>query len=342
MSWNAARTSAASEFGMANPLILSDYEPFSGLDRARRRLRDVVAGAAATLKPQEAREPRNGFVPRSYREIDVQFDPSDGTCWCWMNPTAAPSFTVGMLDELRNHCRDMREVGLRASDPGSGPIKHSVLASRTPGIFNLGGDLARFTSWIRTRDRERLTAYARACIDVSHDNANGFGGQAISISLVQGDALGGGLESALSSHFVVAERGVKFGLPEILFNLFPGMGAYSLLARKLGAAQARKMLIGGKLYTAEEFYELGLVHVLAEPGDGVAETHRLIGRNLRRHNGLLAIEATARRVDGVSYEELKDVTDIWIEAALCLSDPDLRKMEKLALAQNRRLAAGAA
>lgn len=327
---------------MASPQILTEYEPFSGLERARRRLRDAVAGAAATLRPHEASEPRTGFVPRAYRELDVEFDQSDGTCWCWMNPGAAPSFTVGMLDELRNHCRDMREVGLRAGLPGSGPIKHSVLASRTPGIFNLGGDLVRFTSWIRTRDRERLTAYARACIDVSHDNSNGFGGQALSISLVQGDALGGGLESALSSHFVVAERGVKFGLPEILFNLFPGMGAYSLLARKLGTAQARRLLLSGKLYTAEEFYEFGLVHVLAEPGDGVAETCRLIGRNLRRHNGLLAIEAAARRVDDISYEELKDVTDIWIDAALCLNDSDLRKMEKLAQAQDRRLAAGAA
>ncbi|MGA0530747.1 crotonase/enoyl-CoA hydratase family protein [Hansschlegelia sp. KR7-227] len=328
---------------MATPLSLTDYEPFSGLERARRRLRDAVATATTSLKGAEAQPApatRGGYVPGVYDEIDVEFDASDGTAWCWMNPHGAPSFTVGMLEDLRTHCRDMRDVGLRAPSFGASPIKHSVLASRIPGIFNLGGDLASFTRWIRTGDRKNLTAYARACIDVSHDNSGGFGGQTITISLVQGDALGGGLESALSSHMVVAERGVKFGMPEILFNLFPGMGAYSLLARKLGAAGAERLIMSGKLYTAEEFYEMGLVHVLAEPGDGVAETHRLIQRNLRRRNGLLAIEAAARRVNKLDYDELRDVTDIWIEAALCLSASDLRKMERLASAQDKRVAAG--
>jgi DSF synthase len=45
------------------------------------------------------------------------------------------------------------------------------------------------------------------------------------IALVQGDALGGGFETALSSNVLIAERSAKLGFPEILFNLFPGMGA---------------------------------------------------------------------------------------------------------------------
>jgi DSF synthase len=325
---------------MASPLSLAPYKPFAGLERAGERLRAAVSGATATRR---APQPTTGVAFRTgtYREIEVDFDPADGTCWCWMRPEGAPSFTPVMLDELRTHCRSMREAGLRATSLDDAPIKHSVLASRLPGIFNLGGDLSRFTGWIRARDRDSLTAYARACIDVSYDNTTGFGGRTISISLVQGDALGGGLESALSSNMVVAERGVKFGLPEILFNLFPGMGAYSLLARRVGAAQAERIIMSGKIYTAEEFYEMGLVHALAEPGDGVAETHRLISRNLRRRNGLLAIQEAARRVNPLPYEELRDVTNIWIEAALNLTDGDLRKMEKLASAQDRRLSAAA-
>lgn len=60
------------------------------------------------------------------------------------------------------------------------------------------------------------------------------------VSLIQGDALGGGFEASLSSNLIIAERGVKMGLPEVIFNLFPGMGAYSILSRKVGAATAEK------------------------------------------------------------------------------------------------------
>lgn len=51
--------------------------------------------------------------------------------------------------------------------------------------------------------------------------------------MVQGDAFGGGLEFALSSNILVAEQGTRLGFPEILFNLFPGMGAYTFLYRKV-------------------------------------------------------------------------------------------------------------
>ena len=156
----------------------------------------------------------------------------------------------------------------------------------------------------------------------------------ITIALVQGDALGGGFEAALSCDMVVAERGSKFGLPEILFNLFPGMGAYSMLARRIGAAQAERMISSGKLYAAEELQALGLVHALAEPGDGVAETHRLIQRNQRRHNGLSALFRAGRRAAPLLYEELRDITEIWVDAALQLDEHDLRKMERLTAAQD--------
>lgn len=324
---------------MAAPLSLSGYRPFFGLERARAKLAAVRDARSTSVRDASETTPPAPFRPGLYREIEVDYDPGEGTAWCWMNPREAPSFTPGMLDELRRHCRSMREAAERAPTPAQGPIKHSVLASRLPGIFNLGGDLERFTAMIRAGDRTGLTAYARACIDVSHDNSTGFGEQAITISLVQGDALGGGLESALSSHVVVAERGVKFGLPEILFNLFPGMGAYSLLARKVGAAMAERIITSGKIYTAEEFHDLGLVTVLAEPGDGVAEVNRLIQRNLRRHNGLLAIQRAARRVMPLDYDELRDVTEYWIDAALNLTESDMRKMERLASAQDRKVAA---
>ena len=93
---------------------------------------------------------------------------------------------------------------------------------------------------------------------------------------MQGDALGGGFESALASNVVIAEKGVKMGLPEVLFNLFPGMGAYSLLSRRVGTARAEQMILSGRLYTSDELFEMGVVDILAEKGEGEVEVYKYI------------------------------------------------------------------
>jgi DSF synthase len=159
----------------------------------------------------------------------------------------------------------------------------------------------------------------------------------ITIALVQGDALGGGFECALSFDVLVAERSAKMGLPEVLFNLFPGMGAYSFLARKIGTAAAEKMIMSGKVYTAEELHQLGVVDVLAEDGQGENAVRDYIARSRRKHNAHGAIYRSRRRIDPVTYEELRDIVDIWVEAAMNLDEQDLRKMMRLVTAQERRL-----
>ncbi len=319
---------------MSVSMSLPEGRPFVSLDRARAKLRSALGATSAIRQPA-----RPALDAIGYDEIEVELDAAQSACWCWMNPIGAPSFTPGLLRDISAHQLAIRESFVEAA-PEEPPLKYWVLASRLPGMFNLGGDLDLFRGWIRAQDREGLRDYARACIDVLHENAIGFDQSVITVALVQGDALGGGFEAALSCDMIVAERGAKFGLPEILFNLFPGMGAYSLLARRVGMAEAEKIIASGKLYSAEELHERGLVQALAEPGDGVAETHRLLSRNLRRHNGLSALFRAGRRVAPLLYDELRDITDIWVDAALQIEESDLRKMGRLTAAQDRRLQTG--
>src|SRR3546814_13512171 len=84
--------------------------------------------------------------------------------------------------------------------------------------------------------------YALKVVDIVYRNCVALDLPIITAALVQGDALGGGFEGVLSSNLIVAEKGCRFGLPEILFNLFPGMGAYSLLARRISPALAERMI----------------------------------------------------------------------------------------------------
>jgi DSF synthase len=223
----------------------------------------------------------------------------------------------------------------QAAQAGSRPFDYFVFASRTPGVFNLGGDLVLFRQAIERGDREELRRYAHACVEAGYANHTGYDNRVVTMALIQGDALGGGFESALSCDMIVAERSAKFGLPEVLFNLFPGMGAYSFLSRRIGPVRTEEMIMSGRIYTAEEMHALGVVQVLAEDGAGETAVREYIARHRTRHNAHSALYQARRLVNQVTLSELRDVTDLWVDAALRLSEQDLRKMARLAAAQDR-------
>jgi DSF synthase len=276
-----------------------------------------------------------GAAQPDYENLDVRFETAAGIYWCYLNPVERPSFTLGLLRDLSLVQQSFTRMfaAARRDEP---PIRYVVVDSHTPGIFNLGGDLLYFSELIRSQDRERLREYGRACVGVIYQNAIAYDLPLITIALVRGDALGGGFEAALTFDILVAEKGAKFGLPEILFNLFPGMGAYNLLERKIGAARAEQMILSGHIYTAEELHAMNLVHVLAEPGEGEAAVRDYIRRHGRRHQAQAAIYNVGRTVRPIVLSELLDVVDIWVETALKLQKSDLRKMERLAAAQGKR------
>jgi DSF synthase len=218
------------------------------------------------------------------------------------------------------------------------PAHYYVVASRTRGVFNLGGDLALFVLLIKARDRDALAHYARRCIDCIYPRIrNYFSPTMTTLSLVQGDALGGGFETALASDVIVAEESARLGLPEILFNLFPGMGALSLLSRRIGARAAEDLVFSGRIATARELHGLGVVDVLAKDGEGEAVTYNWIRKNQKRRNGTQAVFAARQCVQPVTREELDAIADLWVDAALRLEDKDLKMMTRIVRSQQRRM-----
>ncbi|MDQ2734402.1 MAG: crotonase/enoyl-CoA hydratase family protein [Pseudomonadota bacterium] len=263
------------------------------------------------------------------------------TYWCYMRPQGKPIVTNGLLRDLRVMQDSLSDLFENAKEAGERPFSYFVFASRAPGVYSLGGDLDYFARCMRTGDRESIHHYARTCVEVVHQNVNAFNLPVITMALVQGDALGGGFETALSFDLIVAERSAKMGLPEILFNLFPGMGAYSFLSRRLDALRAQKMILSGRIYSAEELHDMGLVDVLAEDGQGEAAVCDYVKRMSGKHNAQYALYQARRRVNPVTWEELRDVVDIWVDAVFQLSESDLKKMARLTAAQDRRLSRAA-
>jgi len=273
-----------------------------------------------------------------YEELDLTYDSAQRALWCFMRPKGPPSFTFGMLREIRSVHALINKLNTERINGESPPVRFYVGGSNLPGIFNLGGDLNFFIEKIRIQDRDGLRAYAYRCVETIYHNGYGFDTPVVSIGVLEGDALGGGFEGAMSFNVLVAERGVKLGTPEVLFNLFPGMGAYSFLCRKLDAVRAEKIILSGRTYLAEEFHEMGIIDVLADKGQGRQAARQFMEENIRRQPLLYAINRVRSRVAPITLEELREVTDIWVEMALSLEASDLRKMEIVAMAQMRRLA----
>lgn len=264
-------------------------------------------------------------------QLEVSWDDPTGTLWTFMRPRGRPSYNLDLLDDFRAWQRGI----LAAFEQRPSELRYLLLGSRTPGVFNLGGDLDLFAAKIRAGDRQALVAYGESCVRILHRNINCLGLPMLTIGLAQGDALGGGFESLLSFNVIIAERGAKFGFPENIFGLFPGMGAYSLVARRVGGAFAEEMMLSGRIYTAEEMKDAGLIHILAEPGQGIAEAREFIQRNKRRHTGSRSIYQIGREVSPVTLEELDRVVQVWADACLQLRDRDLKVMERLVAAQDR-------
>ena len=82
------------------------------------------------------------------------------------------------------------------------------------------------------------------------------------IAVIQGFALGGGLELALACDILIMDENVKIGLPEVTLGLFPSFGGTQRLTRAIGFYKAKEMIFSGAFYTAREAYEMGLANAV--------------------------------------------------------------------------------
>ncbi len=273
--------------------------------------------------------------------LRVVEDPERGIYWCNMhaNLVAMPGracFSTQLVDDIVDYQHDLAERLRIERAQAIDRLPHVVLASDNEA-FNLGGDLDLFCRLIRLGDRARLLDYARRCVVGVHAFHAGLDAGAHTIALVQGDALGGGFEAALSCHTIVAEEGVQMGLPEVLFDLFPGMGAYSFLCQRIAPQHGRK---------ADARRQHVRQRGIAPHGAGRRARAAGPGRSRRRgsdpqqppHPARPRRHAPGARAvaDGHACDEMMRITEIWVDTALQLGEKSLRTMDRLVRAQVRR------
>lgn len=275
--------------------------------------------------------------PPTCKHLSVKFEPEYRAVWSVLKYPGRPCMSMDLLRETEQTQKKIEQLARSGYEQNSDSrLLYQIIASERPGVFSLGGDLKYFTQLIRAKDRERLFEYAKLCIDIGFPAATSYGVPFTTIALVQGEALGGGFEAALSTNVLIAERCSRFGFPETVFGLFPGMGAFSFLARRLSPSMAKRIINSGKVYTAEELYDMGVVDVLVPDGKGKQAVYEYIQHRQNRHLGYQGIDILADQFNPLTYKELLDVIVLWVDTAMQLSDKNLRLMEYLIRAQEKR------
>ncbi len=171
-----------------------------------------------------------------------------------------------VLNSLSSELLEQVEGAFRALENEHG-IRVVVLAGSSP-VFAAGADIA---------EMERKT--------LADGIDFGLLGQRVAerverfpapvIALVEGYALGGGLELALAADFIVAAKGAQLGLPEVTLGIHPGMGGASRLTRLIGRAKTKLLTYTGVPVSAEEAYRLGFVVKVVPAASARAEVQGL-------------------------------------------------------------------
>lgn len=278
------------------------------------------------------RDPLPYELARNYKYIRLEWTQELRLLRLRMNVRPIQCYSLSVMAELQRAFDDI------SSCPGL--VRHYVMSSDVPGIFNFGGDLALFVLLVRARDIESLKLYGRRCVDLIWWVEQAAQRDIRTTVLAQGDTLGGGLESVLPFQNIIFERSAQAGFPEVLFNLFPGMGAWNFTIRRAGFTIANEMILSGRLYGADELQRRGLVDFVVPDGDGEDAIEVVVRSIDQRQRGMLAALRARGMASPVTYDSLIEIVDHWAETALSLTDRDLRLMERLARAQMKKNGGG--
>jgi DSF synthase len=262
----------------------------------------------------------------------------------WITMAQSPvgrsqNFSLDLLHDLSTlHESIKSNRGGWVANGSMHPIQYVILKSAHPDYFSLGGDLGFFRECIQQKNRTALRDYSMSCVDMIYDWSTQLNTQATSIALVQGRALGGGFEAALASDYVIAEEHSEFGFPEILFGLFPCTGGMSLLARRIGVYQAERLMSNGRIYSATELKDMGVIDEVCPTGHGAATVEKFITGHAKHRSARMALQRGRHRLSPLNYRELRTVVTEWVEAAMNLGADDLRVMDMLIQMQRARIA----
>src|SRR3984957_19554326 len=209
----------------------------------------------------------------AYRNFKLTRD-SDGIAWLLFDraETSANTLSADVLEEF-----DLVITALENQRPSG-----VVIRSAKPSGFIAGADVNEFRGVSDARAVETAIGHAHAVIDRLEAL------RIPTVSVIHGFCLGGGLEVALACQSRIAISGARFGFPEVMLGLHPGLGGTARFTRLVNPMQAMSLMLTGKTIDARKAKALGLVDaVTQERHVRNAVKDAVFGRLKRAHPGLL-------------------------------------------------------
>lgn len=182
-------------------------------------------------------------------------------------------------------------------------IKAAIITGAGPKAFVAGADITEFSGL----NKEQAMALAKRGQDIFARIENA---SKPIVAAVNGFALGGGCELAMSCHFRVASDNAKFGQPEVNLGLIPGYGGTQRLVQLVGKGKAMELLMSALLIDANEAKQLGLVNYVTAPDALLEHTKKLL--DTINTKAPLAVAGCIKAANAV-YDESKDGYALEIE-----------------------------
>ena len=181
-------------------------------------------------------------------------------------------------------------------------IRCIVLKGSSTKAFVAGADIKEFANFNK-HEGENLARIGQKSLFDLLENAN-----TPSIAVINGFALGGGLELAMSCHIRIASENAKMGLPEVSLGVIPGYGGTQRLANLVGKGKALEMVITAGMLTSREAKDWGLInHIFSE--EELLPAALAIANKIKRNSPLAIAKAiksvNAGFIDGVNGFEVE-------------------------------------
>jgi len=228
----------------------------------------------------------------NYNNIILEID--DYLAFITINrPKKLNALNKETIAELHNAFRDLEE---------DGGVRVIVITGSEDKAFVAGADISEFADF----DIKKGSKLAKKGQELLFDYIENLSTPVI--AAINGFALGGGLELAMSCHFRVASENAKMGLPEVSLGLIPGYGGTQRLPGLIGKGKAMEMIMTANMITAEEAQNYGLVNYVVDKNELVPLCEKLAFKISQ--NSSTAIAAAIKAInandkDGVNGFEVE-------------------------------------
>jgi enoyl-CoA hydratase len=228
---------------------------------------------------------------------NILYEKKDGIAYITFNrPKVLNALNRKTVEELQGALLDAR---------GDESVRVLILTGTGEKSFVAGADISELAVQTPVNGKE-FSLYGQSVFHLLETMGKP------SICAINGFALGGGCELALSCTIRIASRTAKLGQPEVKLGILPGYGGTQRLARLCGKGAAHELCLTGEMITAEEALRIGLVNHVYQPAELIPAAEAMARKIIA--NGPLAVKFTMEAIERGTEAPLEE--GLFLEATL--------------------------